>query len=49
MVKNWDTYTRQGLDLVSSAASIGFSVAKTGTKIGVSNYHILVLGLEKAN
>ncbi|KAJ3928749.1 MAG: hypothetical protein NXY57DRAFT_901446 [Lentinula lateritia] len=34
MVKNWDTYTRQGLDLVSSAASIGFSVAKTGTKIG---------------
>ncbi|KAJ4471992.1 hypothetical protein J3R30DRAFT_3522460 [Lentinula aciculospora] len=34
MVKNWDTYTRQGLDLASSAASIGFTVAKTGTKLG---------------
>ncbi|KAK7051324.1 hypothetical protein VNI00_004824 [Paramarasmius palmivorus] len=34
MVRNWDTYSRQGLDLASSAASFGFSAAKTGTKLG---------------
>ncbi|KAE9399150.1 hypothetical protein BT96DRAFT_1104199 [Gymnopus androsaceus JB14] len=34
MVKNWDTYSRQGLDLAQSAASVGFSAAKTGTKLG---------------
>ncbi|KAF9268403.1 alpha/beta-hydrolase [Marasmius fiardii PR-910] len=34
MVKNWDTYSRQGLDLASAAASFGFSAAKTGTKLG---------------
>ncbi|KAJ3756522.1 hypothetical protein EV360DRAFT_47831 [Lentinula raphanica] len=34
MVKNWDVYSRRGLDLASSAASFGFSVAKTGTKLG---------------
>ncbi|KAL0577563.1 GPI inositol deacylase [Marasmius crinis-equi] len=34
MPKNWDTYSRQGLDLASAAASFGFSAAKTGTKLG---------------
>ncbi|KAG7096493.1 hypothetical protein E1B28_003923 [Marasmius oreades] len=34
MIKNWDTYSRQGLDLASAAASFGFSAAKTGTKLG---------------
>ncbi|ESK93113.1 lipase class 3 [Moniliophthora roreri MCA 2997] len=34
MVSNWDTYSRQGLDLASSAASFGFSAAKFGTRLG---------------
>ncbi|KAJ3738904.1 hypothetical protein DFH05DRAFT_1515723 [Lentinula detonsa] len=34
MVNNWDVYSRRGLDLASSAASFGFSAAKTGTKLG---------------
>ncbi|KAG5220540.1 lipase class [Salix suchowensis] len=31
----WDYYTRQGLDLASTATSFGFTAAKTGTRLGV--------------
>lgn len=36
MMKNWDTYGRQGIDLASAATSFGFSAVKIGTKLGVS-------------
>ncbi|KAG9219484.1 hypothetical protein CCMSSC00406_0005378 [Pleurotus cornucopiae] len=32
----WDYYTRQGLDLASTATSFGFTAAKTGTRLGFS-------------
>ncbi|RDB15457.1 Sn1-specific diacylglycerol lipase alpha [Hypsizygus marmoreus] len=34
MVKNWDTYGRQGLDLASTATSFGFNAVKAGTRFG---------------
>ncbi|KAG6896859.1 hypothetical protein C0992_005606 [Termitomyces sp. T32_za158] len=34
MTKGWDTYSRQGIDLVSAATSFGFNVAKAGTRFG---------------
>ncbi|KAF5346921.1 hypothetical protein D9758_010091 [Tetrapyrgos nigripes] len=34
MVKNWDVYSRQTLDLASSATSFGFGAAKACTKFG---------------
>jgi hypothetical protein len=36
MARGWDAYSRQGLDIASAATSIGFSVAKSGTRLGVS-------------
>ncbi|KAH9483004.1 Diacylglycerol lipase-beta [Psilocybe cubensis] len=36
MAKNWDTYSRQGIDLAHSASSFGFSAAKAGTRLGFS-------------
>ena len=37
MAKNWDRYSRQGIDLAHKATSFGFSAAKAGTRLGVSN------------
>ncbi|KAF8239461.1 alpha/beta-hydrolase [Tricholoma matsutake] len=34
MVKSWDTYSRQGLDIASVATSFGFSAVKSTTKLG---------------
>ncbi|KAF9458009.1 hypothetical protein BDZ94DRAFT_1227039 [Collybia nuda] len=34
MMKNWDTYGRQGIDLASAATSFGFNAVKIGTKLG---------------
>lgn len=36
MIKNWDTYGRQGVDLASAATSLGFNAVKFGTRFGVS-------------
>jgi hypothetical protein len=36
MVKNWHTYSRQGLDFASAASSFGFSAVKSGTRLVVS-------------
>lgn len=33
-MRKWDEYSRQGVDLASSAASLGFGVVKTGTRLG---------------
>jgi len=41
MVQNWDTYSRQGIDLASAATSLGFSAVKNGTKLGVSRMMFL--------
>ncbi|KAG6830952.1 hypothetical protein H0H92_013663 [Tricholoma furcatifolium] len=34
MVKGWDTYGRQGIDLAAAVTSCGFTAAKIGTKLG---------------
>ncbi|KAG5642612.1 hypothetical protein DXG03_002482 [Asterophora parasitica] len=34
MVKGWDTYSRQGIDLASAVTSFGFSAVKVGTRLG---------------
>ncbi|KAF8075891.1 hypothetical protein FPV67DRAFT_1469670 [Lyophyllum atratum] len=34
MVKGWDTYSREGIDLASALTSFGFSAVKVGTKLG---------------
>ncbi|PPQ68657.1 hypothetical protein CVT24_005388 [Panaeolus cyanescens] len=36
MAKNWDRYSRQGIDLAHTATSVGFSVVKFGTRFGFS-------------
>ena len=36
MAKNWDSYSRQGIDLAHFVSSVGFGAAKFGTRIGVS-------------
>ncbi|PPQ81087.1 hypothetical protein CVT25_014550 [Psilocybe cyanescens] len=36
MAKNWDTYSRQGIDLAHTVSSFGFSAAKAGTRLGFS-------------
>jgi sn1-specific diacylglycerol lipase len=33
---NWDTYSRQGIDVASDVASVGFKVAKSGARLGFS-------------
>jgi hypothetical protein len=38
MARNWDRYSRQGIDLAFTATSLGFSAAKTSTKLGVCQY-----------
>jgi hypothetical protein len=38
MVKTWDTYSRQALDLASAATSFGFNAVKSTTKLTVSPY-----------
>ncbi|KAK0490446.1 hypothetical protein IW261DRAFT_1324961 [Armillaria novae-zelandiae] len=35
-MENWDSYGRNTLDLASSAASLGFSAVKAGTRLGFS-------------
>ncbi|KIY73181.1 alpha/beta-hydrolase [Cylindrobasidium torrendii FP15055 ss-10] len=35
-MNKWDYHTRRSLDLVSSAAALGFKVAKAGTRLGFS-------------
>lgn len=35
MIRNWDFYTRKGLDLASATTELGFAAVKTGTKLGV--------------
>ncbi len=35
IMENWDSYGRNTLDLASSAAALGFSVVKAGTRLGV--------------
>lgn len=40
MVKGWDTYSRQGLDIASTASSFGFHLVKSSTKLGVSSQSI---------
>ncbi|KAI0772559.1 alpha/beta-hydrolase [Trametes elegans] len=37
MLSNWDRYGRLGLDLASTATTLGFSAAKACTKLGVRN------------
>jgi hypothetical protein len=37
MVKDWDRYGRKGLDIAHSASTLGFSVAKVSTRLGVSS------------
>ncbi|KAG5341022.1 hypothetical protein C0989_012226 [Termitomyces sp. Mn162] len=34
LIWGWDTYSRQGIDLVSAVTSFGFNVAKAGTRFG---------------
>ncbi|KAF5372043.1 hypothetical protein D9615_008070 [Tricholomella constricta] len=34
MVKGWDTYSRQGIDLASAVTSFGFTAVKIGTRLG---------------
>lgn len=36
MARGWDAYSRQGVDIAAAATSLGFSVAKSGTRLGVS-------------
>ncbi|KAF9526319.1 hypothetical protein CPB83DRAFT_795112 [Crepidotus variabilis] len=36
MAKNWDIYSRQGIDLAHTVTSVGFQAAKVGTKLGFS-------------
>ncbi|PBK73212.1 hypothetical protein ARMSODRAFT_720835 [Armillaria solidipes] len=36
IMENWDSYGRNTLDLASSAAALGFSVVKAGTRLGFS-------------
>jgi len=36
MARNWDSYSRQGIDLAHFVSSVGFGAAKFGTRIGVS-------------
>ncbi|KAG2014040.1 hypothetical protein CC2G_010891 [Coprinopsis cinerea AmutBmut pab1-1] len=36
MARNWDKYSRQGLDIALAASSIGFQAAKLGTRVGFS-------------
>ncbi|KAF8871434.1 hypothetical protein CPB85DRAFT_1445570 [Mucidula mucida] len=36
IIDNWDSYSRQSLDFASSAAALGFSAAKAGTRLGFS-------------
>ncbi|KAI0922103.1 hypothetical protein AcW2_006890 [Taiwanofungus camphoratus] len=36
MTSNWGKYSRRGLDVASTATSLGFSAAKAGTKLGFS-------------
>jgi sn1-specific diacylglycerol lipase len=45
---NWDTYSRQGIDLAADLASFGFGIVKSSTKLGFSITHAvasLTLGL----
>ncbi|KAF8898150.1 hypothetical protein CPB84DRAFT_1709834 [Gymnopilus junonius] len=36
MARNWDRYSRQGIDLAHTVTSFGFSAAKSGTRLGFS-------------
>ncbi|GLB33303.1 putative lipase (class 3) [Lyophyllum shimeji] len=36
MVKGWDTYSRQGIDVASAVTSFGFTAVKVGTRFGFS-------------
>ncbi|KAF9558240.1 alpha/beta-hydrolase [Agrocybe pediades] len=36
MARNWDRYSRQGIDLAHTASSFGFSAAKASTRLGFS-------------
>ncbi|KAF8966422.1 hypothetical protein BDZ97DRAFT_682787 [Flammula alnicola] len=36
MARNWDRYSRHGIDLAYTATSFGFSAAKIGTRLGFS-------------
>lgn len=40
MARNWDRYGRQSIDVAHAVASVGFSAAKLGTKLGVSSIQI---------
>lgn len=41
IIDNWDSYTRQGLDMASSAVALGFTAAKAGTRLGVSTVALM--------
>ncbi|KAL0949095.1 hypothetical protein HGRIS_009185 [Hohenbuehelia grisea] len=36
MIRNWDFYTRKGLDIASATTELGFAAVKTGTRLGFS-------------
>jgi sn1-specific diacylglycerol lipase len=41
MARNWDRYSRQGIDFAFGATSFGLSAAKISTKLGVRHYSCL--------